>query len=84
VLFEPDSQSGALGIGFINHATSDAAMAAAVACKPAAIWLAFPSAGHEHTRYAPSIKAAGIKLIVMIQTLEQADAAVNTTNPLTH
>ena len=67
---------GALGIGFINFCLEDATLDAAVACKPHAIWLAFPSEGHDHSRFAPRIQEAGIKLIVMVQTLEQADAAV--------
>ena len=67
---------GALGIGFMSFDLNDATLEAAIACKPHAIWLAFPSPGHEHIRFAPQIKAAGIKLVIMVQTLEQADAAV--------
>ena len=68
-----------MGIGFINFCLDDATLDAALACKPRVIWLAFPSEGHEHTRFAPKIKEAGIKLIVMVQTLEEADAAVRIT-----
>ena len=70
--------TGALGIGFINFGLDDVMLDAAVACKPHAIWLAFPSKGHEHSRFAPRIKEAGIKLLIMVQTLEQAEAAVRT------
>ncbi|GAQ89055.1 nitronate monooxygenase [Klebsormidium nitens] len=62
-----DPQHAGIGLGLINAFTGPELLQAAIDCQPRAIWLSFGP----FKELAPPIKAAGIKLICQVQTLEQ-------------
>ncbi|KAK9843522.1 hypothetical protein WJX81_007061 [Elliptochloris bilobata] len=75
-LLEPgaDAAHSALGVSFVNFTMPGgaAAMDAALALKPSAVWLSFG----DFKPLGERVKAAGIKLVCQVQTIEQAAAVV--------
>ena len=67
-----------IGLGFINWQMSDEALDAAISCRPAVVWLAFPSDGREFAAFLPRFKEAGCKVVCMVQTLDEAEEVVST------
>ncbi len=53
------------------------ALDAAISCHPAVVWLAFPSSGREFGAFLPRFKAAGSKVVCMVQTLDEAEEVVS-------
>ena len=70
-----------IGLGFINWQMTDEALDAAISCRAAVVWLAFPSDGREFAALLPHFKAAGSKVVCMVQTLDEAEEVVSSSLP---
>ncbi len=55
---------------------TDEALAAAISCRPAVVWLAFPDVGRDFAAFVPLFKEAGCRVLCMVQTLDQAEEVV--------
>ncbi len=65
-----------MGLGFNMLQLTDEALTAAVSCRPAVVWLAFPDVGREFAAFVPIFKEAGFMVLCMAQTLDQAEEVV--------
>ena len=70
--------ASSIGLGFNSWQLTDEALAAAVSCRPAVVWLAFPDAGRDFAALLPRFSEAGCKVLCMVQTLDQAEEVVRT------
>ena len=68
--------TSSLGLGFNILQLTDEALAAAISCRPAVVWLAFPDTGRDFAAFVPIFKEAGCKVLCMVQTLDQAEEVV--------
>eukprot|EP00884_Botryococcus_braunii_P016549 jgi/Botrbrau1/3578/Bobra.0078s0032.1 len=67
-----DPQHSKVGIGLINFLATPDRLEAAISCQPDAIWLSFPETSEDWEKYTLPIRAAGIKVICQVQSIEQA------------